>query len=96
MLQSKANDGEGPELLRSVHDGSTSSHAESLATTLAEHRQHLDSIQVDFLLLGNQCSCFCARVSRFLVNCSLKLTSTKLILETFRLNSIIRTGGGAK
>ncbi|KAG8384925.1 hypothetical protein BUALT_Bualt04G0168800 [Buddleja alternifolia] len=42
----KANDGEGPELLRSVHEGGTSSHAESLATTLAEHRQHLDSIQV--------------------------------------------------
>lgn len=42
----KANDGEGPELLRSVHQGGTSSHAESLAATLAEHRQHLDSIQV--------------------------------------------------
>ncbi|KAL0351094.1 UNVERIFIED_CONTAM: AUGMIN subunit [Sesamum radiatum] len=42
----KANDGKGPELLRSVHDGGSSSHAESLATTLAEHRQHLDSIQV--------------------------------------------------
>ncbi|KAL0331894.1 UNVERIFIED_CONTAM: AUGMIN subunit [Sesamum calycinum] len=41
----KANDGKGPELLRSVHDGGSSSHAESLATTLAEHRQHLDSIQ---------------------------------------------------
>ncbi|KAL3629124.1 AUGMIN subunit 6 [Castilleja foliolosa] len=41
-----ANDGEGPELLRSVHDGSTSSHAGSLASTLTEHRQHLDSIQV--------------------------------------------------
>ncbi|CAN4082329.1 unnamed protein product [Withania somnifera] len=35
----KANDGEGPELLRS-------SHAESLAATLAEHKQHLASIQV--------------------------------------------------
>ncbi|KAL0450755.1 UNVERIFIED_CONTAM: AUGMIN subunit [Sesamum latifolium] len=42
----RANDGKGPELLRSVHDGGSSSHAESLATTLAEHRQHLDSIQV--------------------------------------------------
>ncbi|CAA0820141.1 Unknown protein [Striga hermonthica] len=42
----KANDGQGPELLRSMHDGSTSNHAESLAATLAEHRQHLDSIQV--------------------------------------------------
>ncbi|KAL7100582.1 hypothetical protein ACP275_08G005900 [Erythranthe tilingii] len=42
----KSNNGEGPELLRSVHDGGASSHAESLTTTLAEHRQHLDSIQV--------------------------------------------------
>ncbi|CAI9752598.1 unnamed protein product [Fraxinus pennsylvanica] len=42
----KANDGEGPELLRSMHNGGTSSHAESLAATLAEHQQHLDSIQV--------------------------------------------------
>lgn len=42
----KANDGEGPELLRSAHDGSTSSHAESLAASLSEHRQHLSSIQV--------------------------------------------------
>ncbi|KAI3474963.1 hypothetical protein Pfo_030274 [Paulownia fortunei] len=42
----KANDGEGPELLQSVHDGGTSCHAESLAATLVEHRQHLDSIQV--------------------------------------------------
>ncbi|KZV17309.1 hypothetical protein F511_18250 [Dorcoceras hygrometricum] len=42
----RANDGEGPALLQSVHDGGTSSHAESLAATLAEHRQHLDSIQV--------------------------------------------------
>ncbi|XP_031094765.1 AUGMIN subunit 6 [Ipomoea triloba] len=42
----KANDGEGPELLRNSHDGGTSSHAESLAATLAEHQQHLASIQV--------------------------------------------------
>ncbi|KAL7613354.1 AUGMIN subunit 6 [Lactuca sativa] len=42
----KANGGEGPDLLRSASDGGTSGHAESLATTLAEHRQHLASIQV--------------------------------------------------
>ncbi|MCD7467014.1 AUGMIN subunit 6 [Datura stramonium] len=42
----KVNDGEGPELLRSSHDGGTSGHAESLGATLAEHRQHLASIQV--------------------------------------------------
>ncbi|EMS68533.1 hypothetical protein TRIUR3_31315 [Triticum urartu] len=41
----KANDGEGPELLRSASDGETSSHADSLTATLAEHRQHLVSIQ---------------------------------------------------
>ncbi|KAJ9540333.1 hypothetical protein OSB04_026839 [Centaurea solstitialis] len=41
----KANDGEGPDLLRSANDGGTNGHAESLATTLAEHRQHLASIQ---------------------------------------------------
>ncbi|XP_021299001.1 AUGMIN subunit 6 [Herrania umbratica] len=42
----KANDGEGPDILRSAHDGSTSGHAESLAATLAEHQQHLASFQV--------------------------------------------------
>ncbi|KAF9604418.1 hypothetical protein IFM89_006427 [Coptis chinensis] len=42
----KANNGEGPELLRSAHDAGTSGHAESLASVLAEHRQHLASIQV--------------------------------------------------
>ncbi|KAG5534770.1 hypothetical protein RHGRI_022769 [Rhododendron griersonianum] len=42
----KANDGEGPELLRTSHSDSSSGHAESLAATLAEHRQHLASIQV--------------------------------------------------
>ncbi|KAL3526337.1 hypothetical protein ACH5RR_010993 [Cinchona calisaya] len=42
----KANDGEGPELLCSALDGDTSGHAESLAATLTEHRQHLASIQV--------------------------------------------------
>ncbi|KAJ4974086.1 hypothetical protein NE237_007260 [Protea cynaroides] len=46
LYLAKANDGEGPELLRSAHDGGTSGHAEFLAATLAEHRQHLASIQV--------------------------------------------------
>ncbi|KAI7741936.1 hypothetical protein M8C21_024315, partial [Ambrosia artemisiifolia] len=41
LHMAKANDGEGPDLLRSANDGSTSGHAESLAATLAEHRQHL-------------------------------------------------------
>nr|DAD34331.1 TPA_asm: hypothetical protein HUJ06_004971 [Nelumbo nucifera] len=42
----KANDGEGSVLLRSAQDGNTGGHAESLEATLAEHRQHLASIQV--------------------------------------------------
>ena len=47
LWQAKANDGEGPELLRIPHDGGTGGHAESLVATLAEHRQHLASIQVN-------------------------------------------------
>lgn len=46
VLQAKTNDGEGPELLRSTHDGGTTGHSESLVATLSEHRQHLTSIQV--------------------------------------------------
>ncbi|XP_074292962.1 AUGMIN subunit 6-like [Silene latifolia] len=42
----KANDGEGPDILRSTQEGTGNGHAESLAATLAEHRQHLASIQV--------------------------------------------------
>lgn len=45
MFQAKANDGEGPEILRSAQAGGTG-HAECLAATLVEHRQHLASIQV--------------------------------------------------
>ncbi|MBA0575289.1 hypothetical protein Golob_027847, partial [Gossypium lobatum] len=46
----KANDGEGPDILRSAQDGSTSGHADSLATTLAEHQQHLASFQISGLI----------------------------------------------
>ncbi|KAK9734981.1 hypothetical protein RND81_04G175400 [Saponaria officinalis] len=46
LQMAKANDGEGPDILRSTQEGSSNGHAESLATTLAEHRQHLASIQV--------------------------------------------------
>ncbi|MBA0724586.1 hypothetical protein Golax_021265, partial [Gossypium laxum] len=46
----KANDGEGPDILRSAQDGSTSGHADSLATTLAEHQQHLASFQISSLI----------------------------------------------
>lgn len=45
-LQAKANDGEGPDILRNALDGGTSGHGESLAATLAEHQQHLSSFQV--------------------------------------------------
>ncbi|KAG9446426.1 hypothetical protein H6P81_012554 [Aristolochia fimbriata] len=41
----KANDGEGPDLLRCASDNGSSGHAESLAAILTEHRQHLASIQ---------------------------------------------------
>ncbi|MED6222403.1 AUGMIN subunit 6 [Stylosanthes scabra] len=46
LLLSKANDGEGPDILRSAQEGGSSGHAESLAATLAEHQQHLASFQV--------------------------------------------------
>ncbi|PRQ48288.1 putative proteasome component (PCI) domain-containing protein [Rosa chinensis] len=46
LHMAKANEGEGPEILRSAHEGSSSGHAESLAATLAEHQQHLVSFQV--------------------------------------------------
>ncbi|XP_042390076.1 AUGMIN subunit 6-like [Zingiber officinale] len=41
----KANDGEGPELLQTSSNSSTSGHGVSMAATLAEHHQHLVSIQ---------------------------------------------------
>lgn len=37
-------------LLRSTFDDGSGGHAESLAATLAEHRQHLVSIQVKNVL----------------------------------------------
>ncbi|KAL4350806.1 AUGMIN subunit 6 [Arachis duranensis] len=46
LLLAKANDGEGPDILRSAQEGGSSGHAESLAATLAEHQQHLASFQV--------------------------------------------------
>lgn len=42
----KANNGDGPELLRSAPDGSNTGHSEALSAILSEHRQHLASIQV--------------------------------------------------
>ncbi|OIW06435.1 hypothetical protein TanjilG_05206 [Lupinus angustifolius] len=46
VVTGKANDGEGPDILRSAQEGSSSGHAESLSATLAEHQQHLASFQV--------------------------------------------------
>ncbi|CAM8962511.1 unnamed protein product [Rhodiola kirilowii] len=46
LVLTKANDGEGPELLRSSNSDGSVGHAESLAATLAEHQQHLASFQV--------------------------------------------------
>ncbi|KAK1326497.1 hypothetical protein QJS10_CPA01g02234 [Acorus calamus] len=40
-----ANHGEGPVLLRGASDSDAGCHAESLDSTLSEHRQHLASIQ---------------------------------------------------
>ncbi|KAI9120703.1 hypothetical protein K1719_007736 [Acacia pycnantha] len=42
----KANDGEGPDILRSAQERCSNGHAGSLAATLAEHQQHLASFQV--------------------------------------------------
>ncbi|CAM8927584.1 unnamed protein product [Rhodiola kirilowii] len=46
LFLTKANDGEGPELLRSSNSDGSIGHAGSLAATLEEHRQHLASFQV--------------------------------------------------
>ncbi|KAK8608674.1 hypothetical protein V6N13_024088 [Hibiscus sabdariffa] len=67
----KANDGEGPDILRSTQDGDTSSHAESLATTLAEHQQHLASFQV----LINQLKEVAPAIQKSISNCTEKVNS---------------------
>ncbi|GJW32324.1 hypothetical protein Tco_0052356 [Tanacetum coccineum] len=46
--EAKANDGEGPDLLRSANDCGTSGHA----ATLAENRQHLANIQAYLTFLS--------------------------------------------
>ncbi|KAF3444501.1 hypothetical protein FNV43_RR14193 [Rhamnella rubrinervis] len=67
----KANDGEGPEILRSSHDGSSSGHAESLAATLAEHQQHLASFQV----LINQLKEVAPVIQKSISDCTEKVNS---------------------
>ncbi|GMJ08841.1 augmin subunit 6, GEMINI POLLEN 3 [Hibiscus trionum] len=67
----KTNDGEGPDILRSTQDGDTSSHAESLATTLAEHQQHLASFQV----LINQLKEVAPAIQKSISNCTEEVNS---------------------
>ncbi|KAK4603405.1 hypothetical protein RGQ29_012083 [Quercus rubra] len=67
----KANDGEGPEILRNTQDGGTSGHAESLAATLAEHQQHLASFQV----LINQLKEVAPAIQKSISECTDKVQS---------------------
>ncbi|KAK8480562.1 hypothetical protein V6N13_021136 [Hibiscus sabdariffa] len=67
----KANDGEGPDILRSAHDGGMSGHAESLAATLTEHQQHLASFQV----LINQLEEVAPSIQRSISECMEKVNS---------------------
>ncbi|XP_048328140.2 AUGMIN subunit 6 isoform X2 [Ziziphus jujuba] len=67
----KANDGEGPEILRSGHDGGSSGHAESLAATLTEHQQHLASFQV----LINQLKEVAPAIQKSISDCTEKVNS---------------------
>ncbi|XVE67770.1 hypothetical protein DITRI_Ditri09bG0014900 [Diplodiscus trichospermus] len=74
----KANDGEGPDILRSGHDGGTSGHAESLAATLAEHQQHLASFQV----LINQLKEVAPAIQKSISECTEKVNSISSNLPT--------------
>ncbi|KAG6716152.1 hypothetical protein I3842_04G033100 [Carya illinoinensis] len=67
----KANNGEGPEILRSTQDGGTSGHAESLAATLSEHQQHLASFQV----LINQLKEVAPAIQQSISECTEKVQS---------------------
>ncbi|ONI19820.1 hypothetical protein PRUPE_3G299500 [Prunus persica] len=71
LHMAKANEGEGPEILRSAHDGSSSGHAESLAATLAEHQQHLVSFQV----LINQLKEVAPAIQKSISECTDKVDS---------------------
>ncbi|XP_059451649.1 AUGMIN subunit 6 [Corylus avellana] len=74
----KANNGEGPEILRSAQDGGTSGHAESLATTLAEHQQHLASFQV----LNNQLREVAPAIQKSISECTEKVQSISSTLPS--------------
>ncbi|KAJ4827330.1 AUGMIN subunit 6 [Turnera subulata] len=71
LLLAKANDGEGPDILRSTLDGGTSGHAESLAATLAEHQQHLASFQV----LINQLKEVAPAIQKSITECTDKVNN---------------------
>ncbi|PRQ22292.1 hypothetical protein RchiOBHm_Chr6g0248701 [Rosa chinensis] len=71
LHMAKANEGEGPEILRSAHEGSSSGHAESLAATLAEHQQHLVSFQV----LINQLKEVAPAIQKSILECTDKVDS---------------------
>ncbi|CAN6702849.1 unnamed protein product [Malus baccata var. baccata] len=71
LHMAKANEGEGPEILRSAQDGSSSGHAESLAATLAEHQQHLISFQV----LINQLKEVAPAIQKSISECTDKVDS---------------------
>lgn len=74
----KANDGEGPEILRGAHDGGTSGHAESLSATLAEHQQHLASLQV----LINQLKEVAPGIQKSISECTEKVNNISLSLPS--------------
>ncbi|CAN7128298.1 unnamed protein product [Brassica rapa subsp. narinosa] len=67
----KANDGDGPDILRTANDGGTSGHVESLAATLAEHQQHLASFQV----LINQLKEVSPAIQKSILECTEKVNS---------------------
>ncbi|CAF1859245.1 unnamed protein product [Brassica napus] len=67
----KANDGEGPDILRTANDGGTSGHVESLAATLTEHQQHLASFQV----LINQLKEVSPAIQKSILECTEKVNN---------------------
>ncbi|KAH0873610.1 hypothetical protein HID58_070972 [Brassica napus] len=67
----KANDGDGPDILRTANDGGTSGHVESLAATLSEHQQHLASFQV----LINQLKEVSPAIQKSILECTEKVNS---------------------
>ncbi|KAI4388767.1 hypothetical protein MLD38_001070 [Melastoma candidum] len=71
LLLAKANDGEGPEILRNAKNGSASGHVESLSATLVEHQQHLASFQV----LINQLKEVAPAIQRSISECTEQVNS---------------------